>query len=58
MSEEEPETEDWLGKNIEDGIGDDLSIKTNKTTTVSDTPDAKIEVSMRTSENLTVAYIG
>lgn len=40
VSEQEPEAEHWLGKDVEDGIADDLSIKTNKSATVSNTPDA------------------
>jgi hypothetical protein len=48
MSEEKPEAEDWLSKNIENGIGDDLSINTDNTSTISNTPDA---VSMLANAN-------
>jgi hypothetical protein len=40
MGEEKPEAKDWLGEDIKDSIGDDLSIKTNHASTVSNTPDA------------------
>jgi hypothetical protein len=29
MSEEEPETKDWLGKNVEDGVADNLGVNTD-----------------------------
>ena len=41
MGEEEPETEDWLGKNIKDGVGNDLSIDIDLTGAIGNTPDAK-----------------
>ena len=40
MSEQKPEAEDWLSKDIENGVGDDLGINTNNTSTISNTPDA------------------
>ena len=40
MSEEEPEAEDGFGENVEDGIGDDLSIDIDFAGSVGDTPDA------------------
>lgn len=40
VGEEKPETEDWLGKDIKDGVGDDFGIEANKAATVSNTPDA------------------
>ena len=42
MSEQEPEAEDGLGKDVEDSIGDDLSINARDTGTVSNTPDATL----------------
>jgi hypothetical protein len=40
MSEEEPEAKDGLGQHIENSIGDDLSVETDDTAAVSNTPDA------------------
>ena len=40
MSKEKPEAEDGLGEDIENGIGDDLRINTDDTSTISNTPDA------------------
>ena len=40
MSEEEPEAEDWLGKDVEHSIGNNFSIKPDNAATISDTPDA------------------
>ena len=41
MGEEEPEAEDGLGKDIKDGISDDLSIDINIPGSISDTPDTR-----------------
>lgn len=41
MSKEEPEAKDWLGKDIEDGIGDDLSVDRDVARAVSNAPDAE-----------------
>ena len=40
VGEEQPSTEDWLGEDVEDGVGNNLSIDTNNSSTVSNTPDA------------------
>ena len=40
MSEEEPEAKDWLGENIKDGIGNDLSVHVDIARSISNTPDA------------------
>jgi hypothetical protein len=40
VGDDQPGTEDGLGKNIEDGVGDDLAIDTNTAGTVSEAPDA------------------
>jgi hypothetical protein len=40
VGEEEPEAEDWLGQDIENGIGDDLRVKTNDAATIGNAPDA------------------
>jgi hypothetical protein len=40
VGDDQPGTEDRLGKNIEDGVGDDLAIDTNTAGTVSEAPDA------------------
>jgi hypothetical protein len=39
VSKEEPETEDWLGKDIKDGVADDLRINRHVTGSISNTPD-------------------
>jgi len=41
VGEEQPEAEDWLGKNIENSIGDNFGIEAKDTGTISDTPDAR-----------------
>ncbi len=41
MSEEEPETKDWLGKNVEDGVTDDLGVDTQVPRAIRDTPNAR-----------------
>ena len=40
MGEEQPEAKDGLGKNVEDGIGNDLSIDARDARSISNTPDA------------------
>jgi hypothetical protein len=40
VGDQEPGTEDTLGKNIENGVGDDLAVDTNDASTVSKTPNA------------------
>jgi hypothetical protein len=40
MSEEEPEAENWLSKNIKDGISHDLLIDAEEARSVGDSPDA------------------
>ena len=58
VSEEEPETEHWLGKDIEDRICDDLSIKSNKSAAISDTPNT-VKLLARTRRQLgTETHIG
>lgn len=42
VSEEEPETKDWLSKNVKDRVGDNLGIDVNVSRSVSNTPDAII----------------
>jgi len=39
MGEEEPEAEDWLGKDVENGIADDLGINTDDVAALGETPD-------------------
>ena len=39
MGEEEPESENRLGKNIEDSVSDDLRVNVGDARSVSDTPD-------------------
>lgn len=43
MGEEQPGTEDWLGKNVKDGVGNDLAVDIGDTGTVSDTPDNGVD---------------
>lgn len=40
MGEEEPETKDGFGEDVEDSIGDDFGVDINVPGSVSDTPDA------------------
>lgn len=40
VSKEQPEAKDWLGKNVEDGVGDDLGIESNNTGTIGNSPNA------------------
>lgn len=40
MSKEEPEAKDGLGEDIEDGVGNDLSIDVDIARPISNTPDA------------------
>lgn len=58
MGEEEPEAENWLGKDVENGVSDDLSIKTNKAATVSNTPDAVMELVLYTKQVQWDTHIG
>ena len=39
MGEQEPETEDGLGKNVEDGIAENLTIDTDVSGSIGNTPD-------------------
>lgn len=39
MSEQEPEAEDGLGEDVEDGVGDDLGVDTNVAGAIGNTPD-------------------
>lgn len=41
MGEEQPSTEDWLGKNIQDSVGDDLLVNVHVARAIGDTPNAK-----------------
>ena len=40
MSEEQPEAKDRLGKDVKDGIGNNLSIDARNARSISNTPDA------------------
>lgn len=40
MGEEEPESENGLGKDVEDSVGDDLRVNVDVARSISDTPDA------------------
>ena len=39
MGKQEPESEHWLRKDVEDSVGNDLGINVDVAGTVSDTPD-------------------
>ena len=42
VSEQEPEAKDWLGKDVEHSVGDDLAIDADVAGAVSDAPDTVI----------------
>lgn len=42
MSEQEPEAEDRLGENVEDGVGDDLAIDADVAGPIGDAPDTVV----------------
>lgn len=58
MGEEKPEAEDWLGEDVEDSIGDDLSIETDQASTVGNTPDAERTLAAVNNEDHECTYIG
>lgn len=39
VSEQEPETEDWLGENIKDSIGDDFTVNRPLASAITNTPN-------------------
>jgi len=41
VSEQEPGTENGLGKDVEDGVGNDLLVNVHDARTIGDTPDTK-----------------
>ncbi len=41
MGEQKPEAKDRLGKDIENGVGNDFGIESNKTPTIGNTPDTE-----------------
>ena len=43
VREQEPESEDGLGQDVEDGISDDLSVDRPNTSSISNTPDNGVE---------------
>jgi hypothetical protein len=45
VSEQEPGTEDWLGKDVQDGVSDDLLVHVHVARAVGNTPDAASVVS-------------
>lgn len=40
VGEEEPEAEDWLGEDVEHGVGDDLLVDAEDAASVGNSPDA------------------
>ena len=57
MGEEEPETEDGLGKDIEDSVCDNLGIDIDIARSISNTPDARKCQRVASTEEAR-AYIG
>ena len=57
VGEEEPEAEDGLGKDIKDGVGDDLTVDLQHTGTIGNAPDA-VTVRNRACGDWTCTYIG
>ena len=47
MGNQEPGTEDTLGKNIQDSVGDNLAVNTDDAGTISKTPDTKVLLGSR-----------
>lgn len=41
MGEQEPETKDWLGKDVKDSICNNFNIDADELTTIGNTPDAR-----------------
>lgn len=39
VGQEEPKTKDWLGKDVKDGVSNDLGIDRGRAGSVSNTPD-------------------
>lgn len=65
VGKDEPSTKDWLGKNIEDGIAKDFSVESDKSTTISNTPNDWVdgpedesEGSKRGEESLGLVVLG
>lgn len=58
MGEQEPEAEDWLGKDIEDSVANNLGIETDKLATVSNTPDAICTLDFQLGEAGRVLTLG
>lgn len=52
VGEKQPSTEDWLGKDVENSVGDDLLVNVHVAAAVGDTPDARTVVSL-VLQNLT-----
>ena len=43
VGKQQPQTEDWLGENVEDGVGNDLTVDIDVARAVSDTPDTSFD---------------
>lgn len=46
VGEEQPSTENWLGEDIQNSVGDDLLVNVHVAATVGNTPDARKIVSL------------
>jgi hypothetical protein len=57
VSDQEPSTEDSLGKHVQDGVGDDLAINANLARAVGKTPDTD-KVSKGIVGGILWTYIG
>ena len=51
VSEKKPEAEDGLCENVENGVRNNLSIDANVSRSIGDTPDTRIQVSVRVEKN-------
>jgi len=54
VSEEEPQAEDGLGEDIEDGVANDLSIDAGDASTVGNTPDAVKSININVKEKVSI----
>lgn len=59
VGEEQPETEDGFGEDVEHGVGDDFGVDINVTGSISDTPDAMPrQCSTQNESQCRESYIG
>lgn len=58
VGKEEPSAEDWLGKDVENGVGNDLLIDVHVAAAVSNTPDARELLALLFHGTWVSTYIG